>query len=114
MIPLSLNIQTLIADLAQSVNDDVRALSVHTKTVADGKYLYAREKIGRRFRDRALGPSDSPDAQNVADQLRSAGQRARARRKLVTLIKRSGVPAPSTEMSRLIEAISGSGLFARG
>src|SRR5258708_18597473 len=114
MVPLPLNIQTLIADLGQSVDDNVRALSIHTKMVAGKEYLYAREKVGTRFRDRSLGPSDNPAAQQVAQELRSAGLRARARRTLVTLIKRSGVPAPSAEMARLIEAISSAGLFSKG
>ncbi|MBV8567510.1 MAG: hypothetical protein JO273_18835 [Methylobacteriaceae bacterium] len=115
MLGLSPNVQTLIADLVQSVpHETVRAASVHTKMVAGKKYLYAREKIATTFRDRSLGPADDPAAIALAGDLRSAGKRARERSKLVTLIKRAGVPFPSKDMARLMSALSDAGLFAKG
>lgn len=114
MTPLSLNVQTLIADLAQSLGDCARTASVHTKSVRGKAYLYAREKTAGRFRDRALGPADDAQAQRRAEEVRHAGTRARARRKLVTLLKRAGVPAPSGILGRCIAALADAGLFAKG
>ena len=111
---LPLNVQTLIADLVQNVQQEqLRAASVHVRTIAGRKYLYGQERSGRGFVARSLGPVGDPVAERAAASLRHAGARARERRKLVTLIRNAGVPAPTGTRAQIIEAVSAAGLFEK-
>jgi hypothetical protein len=115
MKPIGANIITLFADLQQSVrNEPTRAVSVHTKTVSGQTYYYAKEKIGSQFKERSLGPASDPAVKKQAKGIIAAGERARTRRKTVTLIKNAGIAAPSFDISKTITAISEAGLFSKG
>jgi len=49
-----------------------------------------------------------------AEEIRRAAQDARLRRSTVSMLKRSGVPAPTLAMGRLMEAVANAGLFRKG
>lgn len=115
MKPIPQNIITLFADLQQAVrNEPTRAVSVHIKTISGQKYHYAKEKIGAQFKERSLGPVGDPKAETEAKEIAAVGERARARRRTVTLIKNAGIGAPSFDIGRTLVALSEAGLFSKG
>jgi hypothetical protein len=112
---LPLNVQTLYADLAQSLTFSTTIpASISTHTARGKAYLYAVEKHGSARVKRYLGPADHPDAQKEADEVRRSAEQAKARRTTVSMIKRAGVAAPTLEMGRVLEALSNAGLFRNG
>lgn len=115
MRPLPLNIQTLYADLAQSATfAPIVHGSVYAQTAGGTSYLYATEKHGSKRIQRYLGRADDPDVRKQAEDIRRAAEDARLRRRTVSTIKRLGVPAPTLQMGRLLEAVANAGLFAKG
>lgn len=72
------------------------------------------EKDGAIRAQRYLGPADDPDALRQANDIRRAAADARTRRTTVSMLKRSGIPAPPLDMGRLMEAIANAGLFRNG
>jgi hypothetical protein len=112
---LPLNVQTLYADLAQSISfSTTLPASVFKQTVQGKVYLYAAEKHGSARVKRYLGPASDPNAHKRAEDVRRAAADAKVRRTTVSMIKRSGVPAPTLEMGRVMEAIAHAGLFRKG
>jgi hypothetical protein len=112
---LPLNVQTLYADLVQSLTfSDVQPGSPFEQTIKGKVYLYASEKHGARRIQRYLGPASDPEVRQRADAIRRAAQDARNRRVTVTLLKRAGIPAPSVAMGRVLEVVANAGLFRNG
>ncbi len=115
MRQLSLNFQTLYADLAQSLAlADDKAGSVSVRSIKGRKYLYVTSKDGGERRQRSLGPADDPAAHAESERIRHAAARAAVRRSTVAALKRARVPAPSLALGRVIEVLVNAGLFARG
>jgi hypothetical protein len=115
MKPLPLNVQTLYADLTQSVTFSTTPPgSVFTQTIRGKPYLYAAEKHGAVRITRYLGLAEDPETTERAQNIRRAAQDAKGRRTTVSMLKRSGLPAPSIAMGRLLEAIAKAGLFNNG
>jgi hypothetical protein len=112
---LPLNVVTLYADLAQSISfSTTLPASVFKQTVAGKVYLYAVEKHGSARVKRYLGPASDPEVATRAQNIRRAAADARVRRTTVSMIKRSGVPAPTLAMGRVMEALANAGLFRKG
>jgi hypothetical protein len=112
---LPLNVQTLYADLAQSVTFSTTPPgSVFTQTIRGKPYLYAAEKHGAARISRYLGLAEDPETNERAENIRRAAQDAKNRRTTVSMLKRSGLPAPTIAMGRLLEAIAKAGLFNNG
>jgi hypothetical protein len=112
---LPLNVQTLYADLAQSVSFSATLpASIYKQTVGGKVYLYAVEKHGAARVKRYLGPANDPVVDKRADDIRRAAADAKVRRTTVSMLKRAGVPAPALGMGRVLEAISNAGLFRKG
>lgn len=115
MQPLSLNIQTLYADLAQSITFSATSpASVFIQTIRGKPYLYAAEKHGAVRITRYLGLAEDPETTERAENIRRAAQDAKGRRTTVSMLKRAGLPAPTIAMGRLLEAIAKAGLFNNG
>lgn len=115
MKPLSLNIQTLYADLVQSITFSTTLPgSVFTQTIRGKPYLYAAEKHGAVRITRYLGLAEDPETTERAENIRRAAQDAKSRRTTVSMLKRAGLPAPTLAMGRLMEAIAKAGLFNNG
>lgn len=85
-----------------------------TKTISGQKYYYAKEKLGSQFKEMSLDPVNDPKAKKQAEEITAAGERPRARRKTVTLIKNAGIAAPSFDIGKTITAISEAELFSKG
>ncbi len=115
MTPLALNIQTLYADLAQAMTFSERLPgSLSRRTIKGKTYLYATEKHGGSRLQIFLGPADDPAVVERASEIRRAATDAKQRRSTVALLKRAGLPAPTLEVGRLLEALANAGLFERG
>jgi hypothetical protein len=115
MKPLSLNVQTLYADLTQSITFSTTPPgSVFTQTIRGKPYLYAAEKHGATRITRYLGLAEDPETTERAQNIRRAAQDAKGRRTTVSMLKRAGLPAPTIAMGRLLEAIAKAGLFNNG
>src|SRR5437764_14594012 len=101
---LPLNVQTLYADLLQSVTFATTLPgSVYTQTIRGTPYLYAAEKHGAVRRTRYLGLAEDPDTTERAEEIRRAAQDAKGRRTTVSMLKRAGVAAPTLAMGRVLE-----------
>jgi len=112
---LPLNVQTLYADLAQGITfSDTVPGSVFEQRIKGKTYLYATEKHGTKRVQHYLGSAEDPDVLRRAEEIRRAAQDARLRRSTVSMLKRSGVPAPTLAMGRLMEAVANAGLFRKG
>jgi hypothetical protein len=112
---LPLAVQTLYAQLAQelayptAVHGSVSITRVHNK-----QYAYVTEKHGIWRNKRYLGPiADVGVGKDIA-QARQLAEDARRRRTMVSMLKRGGVPAPSLQLGRILEAVSNAGLFDQG
>jgi hypothetical protein len=115
MKSLPLNVQTLYADLAQSITfSTTQPGSVFTQTIRGKPYLYAAEKHGAVRITRYLGLAEDPETTERAENIRRAAQDAKGRRTTVSMLKRAGLPAPTIAMGRLLEAIAKAGLFNNG
>ncbi len=115
MRKIPLNAMTLYADLLQRAEDrPVHSASVTSRTVAGRQFLYATERSGPSRVQRYLGPADDPVAAAAADEVRRTGTEARERRATVSALKRMSLPAPTTGMGRILEAVEDAGLFRDG
>lgn len=112
MQPIPLTLQTLYADLVQQAHTSSgEAGTVYTQTVKGIEYLYARTTVGATRRDRFLGRADDPEAQARAEAARAEAKRATERRRTVRILRNEGLPAPPTELGRVLDALADAGLF---
>jgi hypothetical protein len=108
-------LQTVYADLVQQVlNREAKAGSVYTQKKDGVSYLYARRTVGAGRIDSFIGPSTDPDAIAKADAIRREQKLARERRKIVSALKRAGVPAPNMALAGVLDSMSDAGLFETG
>ncbi len=112
MEPISLTLQTLYADLVQQAHAvGPVGGSVYTQTIKGIDYLYVSATVGERRRHRFLGRADDPEAQARATEARSEARRGSDRRKTVSILRGQGLPAPTTELGRVLDACADAGLF---
>jgi hypothetical protein len=106
---------TLYADLLQQLQlSTVAPGSVRTQEIKGTKYLKANTTVGALRRTIYLGPANDPDAQERAQAIKEEMERAKARRKTVMLLRDGGIPAPTTELGRVLEVLAAADLFAQG
>jgi hypothetical protein len=109
-IPLTL--QTLYADLVQQAHSaPAERGTIYKQNVKGIDYLYARANVGSARRDRFLGRADDPRAQARAASAREEARRARERRNTVRILRAQGVPGPTTELGRVLDALADAELF---
>ncbi len=109
-IPLTL--QTLYADLVQQVHSaPAERGTVYRQNVKGIDYLYVRASVGAARRDRFLGRADDPDVQARAVAAKEEARRATERRNIVRILRAQGIPAPTTELGRVLDALADAGLF---
>jgi hypothetical protein len=108
--PLSL--QTLYADLVQQAHAaPAEEGSVYKQTVKGIDYLYVRTTVGASRRDRFLGRADDPAVQARAEAAREGAQGVAERRNTVRILRGQGLPAPTAELGRVLDALADAGLF---
>ena len=106
---------TLYADLLQQLQEStLPAGSVRTQQVKGKEYFKANTTIGVSRGTIYIGATADPEAQRKADAIQGEMQRARGRRQTVGLLRRSGIPAPTTELGRVLEVLASVDLFRKG
>lgn len=111
---LSLAESTLFAELQQQVATAPSPGTVYSRERDGIRYLYAKVPVGVERIDLFLGKAGDPDAEAKANRFRKGMELARERRRLVAMLKRAGVPAPSRILGATLDALSQAGLFDRG
>lgn len=113
MKKVSLALATLYSDLTQRVHSrPARPGSVFTMSVKGRKYAYVKRQIGKLRRDDYLGPADAPETIESVEQIKRAQEQAREDRKTISLLKRSGIPAPTIQLGRVLDALAEARVFA--
>lgn len=108
-------LETLYADLLQQLLDEQeRPASIYRQKHGGAEFLYARRTVGSVRIDEYIGPAGDPSAERRATGIAAARSLARQRRKIVSALKRAGVPAPTTALSHVLDALSDAGLFESG
>lgn len=113
MNKISLALSTLYSDLNQRVHSrTIQPGSVFTMKVKGRKYIYVKRQIGRLRRDDYVGPADAPETLKTVELIKQAQEQAREDRKTISLLKKSGIPAPNTQLGRVLDSLSDAGVFA--
>lgn len=109
-IPLS--VRTLYADLVQQVHAGSPDFgSVYTQTIKGAAYLYANRTVGIARRHKFLGRADDPQAQARAAAIRAESRLVAERRRTVRILRSQGLPAPGTDLGRVLDVLADAGLF---
>ena len=106
--------QTLFAELAQQVETAAPAGSVYTRERDGIRYHYAKVPVGVERIDTFIGRVGDPEAEARATELRRGMEQARDRRRLVSLLRRTGLAAPFRSLGATLDALSHAGLFTNG
>jgi hypothetical protein len=112
MKPVPLAAQTLYADLVQQAHNAPDVVgTAYTQTIKGHDYLYVRRSVGSVRRDRFLGRADDPEAQAAARKAKAEASRLRERRSIVQSLRSLGLPAPTNDLGRVLDALADAGLF---
>lgn len=112
---LSLNVQTLYADLLQRMVPGAPLPgTISRRTINGTAYLYSERRDGARKQQVYLGPETDPAVVERATAIRHEADLAKQRRKTITMLKAAGVLGPSLDVGRVLEAVSRAGLFDTG
>lgn len=112
---LPLNLMTIFADLAQNVTvGTLRPATISRRMVGGKRRIYAKLRDGAQIKQIYLGTAGDPEGERAAEVYKRAASDARVRRKSVSTLKRSGVPAPPLDVGRLLEVMSNAKLFDLG
>ncbi len=115
MQPISLQMQTIYADLVQSMEDvPVRAGTISRRRIKGSVHVYSIEKDGAGKAQRYLGPLSDPATIREIENVRRAAALAKIRRTSVTALKSARIPAPSLAIGRVFEVLANAGLFRHG
>jgi hypothetical protein len=107
--------QTLYAELVQQLlSERERPATIYRQRKGGAAFLYARRTVGAVRLDEYIGPTGDETAEARAAEIRISQSAARQRRKMVSALKRAGVPAPNTGLARILDAMSDAGLFQSG
>lgn len=114
LVPLSLTLQTVYAELAQQVDVASRDEASIDETEIKGiRYLRLRRSVGATRRIEHLGRADDPAVVARAEAARGELARRNARRELVAIL-RGAVPGPTMVLGRVLDAMAFAGLFESG
>lgn len=111
---LPLAIRTLFADLLQRLEIALPAGSVYTRQIDGTVYLYAKVPVGNDRVDTFLGRADDPAVEARAKGIRDGMASAKARRALVSMLRRVGLAAPDRILGTTLDSFAHAGLFRDG
>jgi hypothetical protein len=112
MKKIGLALSTLYADLTQRVHSrPVRPGSTFTMKVKGRDYVYVKRQVGRVRRNDYLGPADEAETQAAVELIKGVQEQAQQDKKTISLLKRAGVPAPTPQLGRVLDALSDAGVF---
>ncbi len=113
--PIQAAVLTVYADLLQQLEAGTEIVgSVRTQKIKGKEYLKANATIGTVRKTIYLGPAMDPEAKQRAEAIQQEMARAKARRQLVSLLRRSGLPGPRADFGRVLEVVASVGLFRNG
>ncbi|MDA7949776.1 MAG: GSU2403 family nucleotidyltransferase fold protein [Hyphomicrobiaceae bacterium] len=109
---LSPTLQTLYADLVQQVYAVTeKPGTVYIQKQKGRDYLYAKRRVGRTYRDMAIGRADDPSVKKRAEDISAEQKNLKERRNIVRTLRNSGVPAPARALGNVLDVMSDAGLF---
>ncbi len=112
MEKINLSISTLYSDLSQRVHSrPMRSGSIFTMTVKGRQYVYVKRLVGKVRKDDYIGPVDDPETKARVDEIRRLQDEAQQDRKTIRLLVKAGVPAPTPQLGRVLDALSDAGVF---
>ena len=112
MEKISLSLSTLYSDLTQRVHSrPTRPGSVFTMTVKGRRYVYVKRQVGKARKDDYIGPADDPETKAKVDEFRRLQEEAQQDRKTIRLLVNAGVPGPTPQLGRVLDALSDAGVF---
>lgn len=106
--------QTLFAELVQQVETAAPAGTVYTRERDGIHYYYAKVPVGIERVDTFIGKVGDEQAEARASELKRGMEQAGERRRLVSLLRRTGLAAPHRTIGATLDAISHAGLFRNG
>lgn len=112
MKPYSPVVQTLYQELVQQLHSaSSRTGSVYIRAIKGTAYAYLKEPIGTTRRDVFLGRHDDPAVLDEIEAISSANDAARQRRLIIRNLLSAKVPAPTSALGNVLDALSKSGLL---
>ncbi|MGQ0483869.1 MAG: GSU2403 family nucleotidyltransferase fold protein [Hyphomicrobiales bacterium] len=111
MKPIPLSIQTIYAELLQRVGtpDGLRG-SLYQRMLKGTRYTYLKRQRGRQREDRFIGRSDDPHTAETVAAIKRANAAAAENRKLVRILRGSGIPAPVNALGAVLDVLAEAGL----
>lgn len=106
--------QTLFAELVQQVETAVPGGTVYTRERDGTQYYYAKIPVGVDRIDTFIGKVGDAEAETKVAALKRGMEQAGERRRLVSLLRRTGLAAPYRTIGATLDAISHAGLFKNG
>lgn len=105
-------VQTLYQELVQQLhNNSARTGSPYVRAVKGIDYAYLKEPIGVARRDVFLGRNDDPAVQERIAGIALANEAAKQRRLIVRSLTSGSVPAPTSALGDVLDALSKTGLL---
>lgn len=106
--------QTLFAELVQQVQTAPPAGSVYTRDRDGTEYYYAKIPVGVDRIDTFLGKVGDDEAERKVAELKRGMEQAGERRRLVSVLRGTGLAAPYRTIGATLDALSHAGLFKNG
>ena len=106
--------QTLFAELVQQVATAVPAGTVYAREREGIQYYYAKVPVGADRIDTFIGKVGDDEAEARVAQLKRGMEQAGERRRLVSLLRRTGLASPHRTIGATLDAIAHAGLFKNG
>lgn len=111
MKPIPLSIQTIYAELLQRAGaQDGQRGSLYQRMLKGTRYTYLKRQRGRQREDRFIGRSDDPQTAQTVEAIKRANAAATENRKLVQLLRGSGIPAPVSALGAVLDVLAEAGL----
>jgi hypothetical protein len=106
--------QTLFAELLQQVETALPAGTIYKRERDGIQYYYAKIPVGVERIDTFIGKVGDTEAEAKIAELRRGMEQAGDRRRLISLLRRTGLAAPQRTLGATLDAISHAGLFGNG
>jgi len=106
--------QTLFAELVQQVTTAPVAGSVYARERDGIEYYYAKIQVGVERTDTFIGKIGDPQAESRVESLKRGMRLAQERRRLVSMLRRTGLATPPRTVGATLDALAHAGLFKSG
>ncbi|KZL18267.1 hypothetical protein PsAD2_02659 [Pseudovibrio axinellae] len=116
MTDLPLAYQNLAADYIQKTHDDGGALrgSVYQQAKGNVENIFVKMPVGAGRKSLYIGPALQKETQAKVEAIKHASERARARRKDLSILNKVGVLSTHSYAGRVLDAMAYHGLFRNG